>query len=289
MYRILIWVLWAYGSVPIVGQQVWTQDRGQGYIQLGVSNLRYGEIYDKEAKATDIPRPITERIVSLYSEYGLTNRLMLSTVMPFHFLTNSELIADWQGPVPAASSLSAAGDVVASLTYNFFEQRGWSLSSKLGVYLPTAKVDKASGLRSGYGVFSHQLSILSGYSHQHFFTSIELGGIIRSEDYQDKWIVSAQIGKLPGKEGKLTWILGFSGTGGIMQVPGQSSVILDGLGRYTALYQNEQAYLTGYVKLGYHLSGFWTLWGSVHGGSAKLTGRNLLYNVALGYTFGSGG
>ena len=64
-------------GISLSAQQAWTQKKSEGYFQIGSSFLSYSELYNLTSDAIELPRPITELIISSYLEYGISGKIML--------------------------------------------------------------------------------------------------------------------------------------------------------------------------------------------------------------------
>ena len=264
-------------------QQAWTQKKGEGYFHLGGSLLNYASLHDYNFSVTQIPRPITEFIVSSYMEYGLSDKLTAALTIPYHMVSSGDTAADWTGFSPEKGDLAALGNANVGLTYKLYQKSGLVVSSKLGLALKSAKLQQSTGLRTGYDAFGISPFILAGIGKSKYYASVETGMNFLSNGYLQRFVLNAQLGRYLSKSKRTLFVLGLS-TSTALGRPSPADVLrIDGNARYTGLYVNEQSYYAVNLKLGYNLSKNWTIWSSVAGGMAKNIGRDALYSLSLGY------
>jgi hypothetical protein len=268
-----------------LAQQAWTQKKGEGYFQIGASSFNYSSAADDDFKSFDLARPITEIIISLYAEYGITNKLTGTVIVPFHFVSSGELNSKWLGFAPEEGNLTTFGNLNLALTYRIYAKKDFVLSSKLASSINTSNYDVATGLRTGYDAFGISPTILAGIGTDVFFSSAETGINILTGGYLSRFIFKAQIGKELTKNKRLIGIFVISTNTALGNASNEDNLNLNRTSAFTALYQNEQTYYAGIVKFGYKLSDYWGLWLSIGGGYAKNIGRNPVYSLAFAYNF----
>lgn len=282
MKRIIIIILFLNASVAL-SQQAWTQKKGEGYFQISSSFTGYDQVFDNNSENQPIPWSISQTIVSAYGEYGLSDRLMATLVVPFHLTSTGDSNLSFPGIATDGGEISAMGNIDAALTYKLIDKNSFVFSSKLNIGLPTASFDDNTGLRTGYDGMSITPSILLGRGTSKYFTSAEAGARIISNGYSPQFIFNAQLGKKFLKSEKLLLILGMN----ILAPLGEASVIdnfeLDGNASYTGLYLNEQSYYAWNVKVGYYFTKKISSWVSLGGGTAKNVGLSPGISLSVGY------
>lgn len=264
-------------------QQAWTQKQREAYVQLGTNLFSYSTAYGDDFKAADIPRPITETIISLYGEYGITNTLTATAIVPLHFISSGNLDEEWTGFSPEKGNITGLGNVSLALTYNLYKKNTVVLSSKFTSVINTSNYDAATGLRTGFDAYSFSPTFLIGIGTNTFFASAETGFSFLTNDYANRYLFSAQIGKdfTPGR--KITGIFSISSSIALGNPSDEENIRIDETTLYTALYQNEQTYYAAALKAGYKFTANWTLWLAAAGGIAKNIGRAGVYSISLGY------
>jgi hypothetical protein len=263
-------------------QQAWTSPKGKFYSQLGYTYL----VYDGYNKAYDeiIPlnRKITHNALQGYIQYGITDKLMVTGIVPLTF-TNSILTSGTQPAGLKDGSLNGLGNIQAALTYRFYEKEGIVFSGKLNALLPTAQKDAATGLRTGDDAFGISPSLLAGYGHSKFFTSAELGGVLRNNNYSNQTFAYFQIGKFMGKKQKLLMILHSS-----LRFSNKNGTHDDGNTKYTATYLNDLRYIAYGLKLGYKVTPKIMVWSDIRfwaNSTEKIGGRTDALGLFPGLTF----
>jgi hypothetical protein len=243
-------------SKMIFAQQAWTSPKGKFYAQLGFTHLVYdGYSVANQFDAAPLNRRIVHHSLQGYLQYGITDKLMLTTVAPFS-ITSSEKIKDPQPANLKDGKLNAFSNLQLGLTYKMYEKNGIVASAKINTILPTAKKDLATGLRSGDDAFGVAPSLLAGYGHAKFFTSAEIGYTFRTNDYSGQTIVNFQIGKFLGKKKKWLGILHAD-----LRQSAKNGAYNDGNTKYTATYLNNLSYVAYGMKYGYKITPkmmFWT-------------------------------
>ncbi len=281
--QFFITILMLFSIYQLAAQQAWTQKQQEAYIQLGTSFFNYSTTYDDGFNAADIPRPISETIISLYAEYGITNTLTVTATLPVHFISSGNLDESWMGFSPEKGNISNLGNPSIALTYNFYKKNNLVLSSKLTSTLNTSKYDAATGLRTGFDASIFSPTILIGIGTNTFFASAETGFSFLTNNYANRYIFNAQIGKDFTPNKKITGILAISSSVALGNPSDTENIIIDENAIYTALYQNEQTYYAATLKAGYKITTNLSVWLSAAGGIAKNLGRAGVYSISFGY------
>ncbi len=258
----------------IIAQQAWTRAKGSYYVQVGGSFLQSNSLLNGTEDPILLNRDVSDVTIQGYGEYGLTSKLMISAQLPLKLLSVDNTVGQ---PNLKDGSLTALSNVQAALTYNFYQKNGWVLSGKTGFSLPTAKFDEATGLRSGFDAFSFTPSLMAGLGRNKFFSSAELGYVLRSNNYSRRIAAAWQIGGFWGKKKQFIPILGIE-----LMRSGKSDFD-DSTSKSTGLYLNEQSYLSPNLKIGYKPNPNITLWLSAGGGLGYIT-RNIAASPGLSFT-----
>ena len=284
MKKYLLTLIIILSTFSLHAQQAWTQAQGEGYFQVGTSYLEYSSKFSEEYNEAAIPRPITELILQAYGEFGITDKLTTTIIIPYHLISSDDVDASWTGaPPPVKGDLNAFGNINGAVTYNIYKKNNIVVSAKTAISFNTSDQDNAAGLRSGFNASSVSPTLLAGIGTDKFFASAETGVKILSDDFLPKFLFNAQIGKEFLNSKKLIIILGFNTYYSIGTASVAKNEILDGNAEFTALYLNDQSYATGNLKLGYKLGDNFLTWLSMGAGPAKNVGFASVVNFALGY------
>jgi hypothetical protein len=263
-------------------QQAWTSPKGKFYSQLGFTYL----VYDGYNKAYDeiIPlnRKITHNALQGYIQYGITDKLMVTGIVPLTF-TSSILTSGTQPAGLSDGSLNGLGNIQTALTYRFYEKNGLIFSGKFNTILPTAQKDAATGLRTGDDALGVSPSLLAGFGHAKFFTSFELGGVFRNNNYSNQTFAYFQIGKFMGQKQKFLMILHSA-----LRLSSKNGTYDEGNTKYTATYLNDLRYIVYGLKLGYKVTPKIMVWSDIRfwaNSTEKIGGRTDDLGLFPGLTF----
>ncbi len=247
------------------GQQAWTRAKGGYYVQVGGSYLQANSLLNGTAEAIPLNRDVTDITVQAYGEYGLTKKITLSAQLPLKLLSVKNTIGQ---PALQDGSLTALSNIVAAATANLYNKKGYVVSGKTFVSLPTATFQSETGLRSGFDALSVAPSIMAGIGRNKFFSSAELGYVFRTNGYSDRLFGAWQIGKFLGKKKRLLTMLGVEYMNSL-----KKESFEDGTSATTGLYLDQQSYLSPNLKLGFKATPKVMLWFSVGGGLGSVTRR----------------
>jgi len=265
-------------------QQAWTQKKGEGYFQVGSSYLNYSNLHIGNFEISKIPRPVTEIIVSSYSEFGITNKLTAIVNIPFHFTSVGDFdTSSFSYLEFDKGHLSALGSVSSALLYNLYNKNGNVLSTKLNASFNTSSRQENTGLSTGYDAFILQASFLVGKGTKNYFTSGEIATVISPNNFLSRIQVNAQIGKKVLKSKKLILIFAIATNTYLSDISKSNALTVIQAKDYTGLYHPKQAYYAVNLKAGYEFSKVWSIWGSMAGGEATNIGAGLNYSLAIGY------
>jgi hypothetical protein len=268
-------LLFALIATQINAQQAWTRAKGTYYAQIGTSLLKANSLLNGTENANPLDRDITDITIQGYGEYGLTNRLTLSTQIPLKLLSVSNTINQLN---VVDGNLITFSNIQAALTANFYNKNGYVISGKANIGLPTAKYQATTGLRSGFDATSVASSLLAGFGHAKFFTSAEIGYVFRTNNYSNRYAAVWQIGKFFGKNKKFLGILNLD-----LMKSDEKGTYDDGFSTSTGLYLDEQSYLSPGLKFGYKATQKVMLWLSVGGGVGGVT-RNIAASPGLSFS-----
>jgi hypothetical protein len=266
----------------LVAQQAWTSPKGKFYSQIGFTYLVYDGYNKSDIEIIPLNRKITHNALQGYIQYGITDKLMVTGVLPLTF-TNSTLTSGAQPAGLSDGKLNGLGNIQTALTYRFYEKNGIVLSGKLNAILPTAQKNVATGLRTGDDAFGFAPSLLAGYGHSKFFTSMEFGGVLRNNNYSNQTLAYFQLGKFMGKKQNFLMILHSA-----LRFSSKNGTYDDGNSKYTATYLNDLRYIAYGLKLGYKVTPKIMAWSDIRfwaSSTEKIGGRTDALGLFPGLTF----
>jgi hypothetical protein len=233
-------------------QQAWTKPKGKFFAQIGLTPDNYdGIIPDGGGKTLLLNRKMQKTTIDAYLEYGITDKLTLTGVVPFLAIKSKNALPTG---LPDGT-LNAFSNIQLAATYNFYQKNGLVVSGKMNIAAPTASFDETKGLRSGDAATALEPSLLLGYGHSKFFTSAEIGYGYRTNNYSGQTLLNAQIGKSFGKKKKLMLILNT-----VNRVSNKNGSYKDKNNQYTALFLNNFSFTVIGLKAGYKVAPKMTLW-----------------------------
>lgn len=242
-------------------QQAWTRDKGKFYSQLGSTISFYDSKVNIDNSVSSIDRKIVNNSIQAYFEYGITDKLTVTSIVPFLF-TNSKSTATVKPIGISDGSLNALGNIDLGLTYSLYKKNGYVISSKLVCSLPTATFKENTGLRTGADALGIAPVILAGYGGNSFFASAELGFNYRTNKYSSQTLGGFQIGKSFGKSKKLLIIFHTD-----ISSSNYDGKYDDKNTNFTITYLNNQTYFAHGFKFGYKLNSNVMAWTDIRAGS----------------------
>ena len=244
-------------------QQAWTKPKGKFYTQIGASYLNYNSLINGTAGLIPLNKSFADLTLQAYGEYGITDKLTVSGSIPFRAISSSN---STKTNAVKEGSLAAFSNIQAALTANFYNKDGVVISGKTQIALPTAKYDAPTGLRSGFDATSVTPSVLVGFGHAKFFTSGEIGYVFRNNNYSNRFMMAAQIGKFFGTSKKHLGIIGFELMNSL-----DGGTHDDGNSVFTGSYLDKQSFLSPNIKYGYKATSKITTWFSAGFGLRGVT------------------
>lgn len=263
LLKLLVGCLLVLGIVllhqPNAKAGVWPKGKGKGYIQLGGTSKSWSGRFQGDYSNTirrELWRNVRETNISIYGEYGISDRLTLIANIPYVMLHSSEdsnilMAADnpFDTALPAGK-LNGLGNVSVALQYPIL-QKGMVVTAQGKITTATASFDSTSGLRTGYDAWGLGLSGMAGTAFKRSYLTFELGGEVRSNKYSPNIITNFEYGFTPNNStyiiGTLSGVYSFS-----------SGTYNNSTSEQTATYLDNQGYLSYgikiYQKIGNHFS-----------------------------------
>ncbi len=275
--RILLILLCLPG---LLNAQTWTRPKGGGYYQLGGSYIEGDRIYNRSGPELQLRRSVRDITLQSYLEYGLTERVMVTGVIPFKLLRTGTKVFDpaYLPDTLAAGQLNRWGNINLGCVYGIRQGGKWVLSGKLQIDTRSAHFEPAIGLRSGYDAWGLGTSLSAGTSGNSFFGTLELGLRLRTHQYSKQLFSTGQLGY---RFAQKHWL--------ILAVDLLDSLLDgsfdDGTSNHTGLYLNDLEYTAIQMKLGIRVVKDVHLWLAAGGGfSGHAVARAPAFSIAVSYT-----
>ncbi len=214
----------------------WAIGKKKGFLQAGFTSLKYDRAYNSEGKSNSIGTEITDNTFQIYSEYGISEKLTLKTILPFKLLENS-LVSE---------NLNGLGNWIIGGKYLLVDKK-LKFSGGVDISLPTAQEDVLSGLRTGYDALGITPYFSLGSGKQNLYGFVEGGVNLNSNEYSSNFVANLEVGYAPVKN---LWIAGFSDVrqsfenGDFQNTDNLTFTVSN-------LYVNDQSYAVGGFKIAY--------------------------------------
>lgn len=174
----------------------WPKKKGTGYYKFGYSIINGTHFFDDMGTRTPLGRALRFNTLSVYGEYGVTDRLTAIVYVP---LTTAKL--EMQSGVPSAS-ITTIGDINLGFRYGLIVNKPTVVSISATFGLPTGRTstDTTStkgALQTGDGEFNQLLKIETGHSLGNgFYASTFFGINIRSKGFSEEIRFGGEIGRV---------------------------------------------------------------------------------------------
>lgn len=265
-------------SNQLVGQ-AWTRAQGGGYAQLGLSTITYNSLYgDGDVDDIMLNREVSDRTFQIYGEYGLTDKLTISTSIPIKILETNEMLEPTSFfPNPLENGeLTALGNVSLAGIYKLPQTKNWVATAKMRLDMNTTSYEAETGLRTGYDAWGFAPSLNGGYGSRYFFATSELGINLRTNNYSHQFFANFQAGL------NINQIVFLISTLEILQ-SFENGNFDDGNAIQTGLYLNDIQFIAFVNKIGVFPIKNLGLWASVGGGRGNLVARSPSLSFAVSY------
>ncbi len=170
----------------IQAQGPWTKGKNKAYIQAGFSGIFYDKVRVNEKDVT-LEADISDVTTQIYTEYGITNKLDISLIVPFKTITAKSKIGSNQ------ESISGISNITLGLKYKFYDH-DWKISG--GIYFSgnTSTANDLKGLRTGYGANTILPYVTAGSSQGKIYYFANIGYGYMSNEHTDFLKVGAEFG-----------------------------------------------------------------------------------------------
>lgn len=179
----------------------WTKGKGKGYYKLSAWSLVADQHYTSSG---DIDPNATRGnfTLSLYGEYGLTNKLDVITYLPLftRIYQNTQVSGTNGNVLQAGEAVNAIGDVDLGLRYALLKKNNFALSTTLKLGIPTGKSKAGSdgSFQTGDGEFNQLITLDGGTSYQLFskssYAKAYVGVNNRTQGFSDEFHYGAETG-----------------------------------------------------------------------------------------------
>lgn len=170
----------------VFSQGPWTQGKNKAYVQAGFSAIFYDKIRIDDKNVT-LNTNLSDITTQLYSEYGITNNLDISLIVPFKTITAK--LKDGS----KTESLSGFSNVTIGLKYKIYDHK-WKISSGLFFSSNSVTSNETIALRTGYGatIFLPYLSIGLSKNKIYYFANFGYGYM--TNQYTDFIKIGGEVG-----------------------------------------------------------------------------------------------
>lgn len=168
-------------------QSPWTKDKGKAYIQLGFTGLFYNFYADENGKKQELNGTVSDVTIQAYSEYGLTNKLTASLILPYKTISVDNNI------VNTSESQSGIGNISLGLKYKLYDKK-WKISSGISYSIKTISKNSTNFLSSGFNASTilPYLSIGSSKNKWYYYGNVGYGYM--DNDYSDFFRFNGEVG-----------------------------------------------------------------------------------------------
>lgn len=177
----------------------WTQTKKSGFLKFSQSAIFAENIFSATGSIDEIT-PLYMYTSSIYSEYGITDRLTTVLYVPFFVRsTLAELKNSKTGEVTSSGDeMNAFGDMNVALKYGIIKNGPIVLSGSLMLGIPTGETSGGVGgiLQSGDGEFNQMVKIEASHSFypKPFYASLLAGFNNRTQGFSDELHFGAEVG-----------------------------------------------------------------------------------------------
>jgi hypothetical protein len=214
----------------------WTQQKGNGYFQIGSQIIRANKFYEPGGKKIDITT-LGDYTITFYAEYGLTKDLTIFTSIPFFRRLTLNRVEEINSGVELfpGDTKNGISDFDIGVKYGIAKFGSTVLSTSLNFGIPVGDNEQKNGLYTGDGEFNQQLAIGIGHSFSGtFYLSADVGFNRRVKGYSDEIRYNLEFGY---SWQKLIFIMKASG---VETLRNGVDAVLGGAG---GLFANNQQYL----------------------------------------------
>ncbi len=183
----LILVLTVFLIQLSFAQSPWTKDKGKAYVQLGVTGLFYNQFADENGKKQDLKANVSDVTFQVYSEYGLTNKLTASLILPYKSISVEN---DF---LKTTESHSGIGNVSLGLKYKLSD-KNWKISTGINYATKTLSKNDANFFASGFNAATILPYVTIGKSKNKLYYYGNVGYGYMDNDFSDFFRFNGEVG-----------------------------------------------------------------------------------------------
>jgi hypothetical protein len=229
----------------------WVNAKGSMFTQFSYSFMRYNQVFDGYKKVVYTSDYVTDMAFRNYTEYSITNRTLLSAILPIRYV-------GFEG-----KHLVGLGDIRLGGKTELFPDNS-PVSVYYTLFLPTGR--HKSELRTDYKVFGAELGLATGFAVSKYYAQLSAGYRYRN-GITDQAIFELELARLfMVKERKLYIAFNFDGALNTDEQNQFSAADSKPIG--TQLYNYNAAYVSPGFKFLYNVKSDWWLTATVKGGLA---------------------
>ena len=222
----------------VFGQSPWTQGKNKAFIQTGISGIFYDKIR-LDANEVSLNTDISDVTTQLYSEYGITNDLDISIILPYKTITSK--FKDGSN----AATLSGFGNLLVGLKYKICD-KSWKISSGLYYSAQSNNTNELFSLRTGYGAATFMPYLSAGTSKNNWYYYANFGYGLMTNSYTDFLKIGGELGYKFAKNTHIIFNLDFKKA---LKTEDYSNSIDNSIYKQTTLYTDKQEFYGLGIKL----------------------------------------
>ncbi|MFI0429789.1 hypothetical protein [Mariniflexile sp. HMF6888] len=179
----------------------WTKGKGKGYYKLSAWYIVADQHYTDTGK-TDPNITRSQFNISLYGEYGISNKFDIISYIPFfsRAVENDEISGTTGQILSKGEALNSFGDMELGVRYGIFKTKNYALSATLKLGIPTGNSSGGSdgSFQTGDGEFNQLIQTTLGTSFKlgtmPSYAKTYLGFNNRTKGFSDELRAGLEIG-----------------------------------------------------------------------------------------------
>ncbi len=247
-------------SAALVAQSPWPRSKAGFYAQAAWHFIpAYEEVFPRSPGYSPLDRRLSENTFQLYGEYGVSRATTLTASLPLRLVSAGDFLGNFATPETESGSLFGMGNVSLGIRQSILKSNV-QLSASLRIDLPVDNYDDATGLSTGYKAWAALPMLSAGMGFGRGYGFVYGGYGFRS----DKFSQFVNLGIEGGFRIKKLWLIGFSEWMSSVENGNVNEPLRN---RLTALYVDEQSWLSIGVKGILEFNRFWGVLASAAGAS----------------------